>query len=241
MRLSSFLFVFAMAIVAHDSSQQLPTAEDVVAKMMERDDERQAAFHGYTATRRYVLENPRHHKRAEMIVRVTCLEDGLKQFETVSATGWGGARKHVFPRLLEGESEASRPGLRERSRITPENYSFEMAGTDNVNERRAYVLVITPKTQDKYLMQGRIWVDVADYAIVRIEGEPAKNQSFWIKSVHFVHTYEKSGSFWLPVSNRSVTDVRIFGVTEVRIEYIDYATNANMLSAFHESTPRSVP
>jgi hypothetical protein len=116
-----------------------------------------------------------------------------------------------------------------------------MAGTDNVNERPAYVLAITPKTQNKYLVQGRIWVDAADYAIVRIEGKPAKNPSFWIKSVHFVHTYRKSGSFWLPVSDRSVTDVRIFGATEVTIEYFDYSPNATTLSAFHESSARGLP
>jgi hypothetical protein len=241
MRLSSLFLIFAVAMAARDSSAQFPTANDVVTRMMERDNQRQSVFRGYTAARRYVLANPRHHKRAEMVVRMKCFDDASKQFETVSATGWGGARKHVFPRLLEGESEASRPDVRERSRITPENYSFVMAGTDNVNERPAYVLAITPKTQNKYLVQGRIWVDAADYAIVRIEGKPAKNPSFWIKSVHFVHTYRKSGSFWLPVSDRSVTDVRIFGATEVTIEYFDYSPNATTLSAFHESSARGLP
>jgi hypothetical protein len=28
---------------------------------------------------------------------------------------------------------------------------------------------------------------------VRIEGQPAKTPSFWIKGVHFVHTYAKQG------------------------------------------------
>ena len=87
--------------------------------MLARDNERQAILNGYTAARRYVLENQRYDKRGEMVVRMTCQEDGSKQFETVSATGWGGARKHVFPRLLEGETEVPRPGSRERSRIIP--------------------------------------------------------------------------------------------------------------------------
>jgi hypothetical protein len=176
-----------------------------------------------------------------MVVRMKCLDDGSKQFETVSTAGWGGARKHVFPRLLEGEREASRPEVRERSRITLGNYSFERVGTDYINRRPAYVLALTPKTQNKYLVQGRIWVDAADYAIVRIEGKPAKNPSLWIKNVHFIHTYQKSGSFWLPASDRSVTDVRIFGATEVTIEYFDYAPNMTTLSAYQESTQRSLP
>ena len=233
MILVSFL-LFSSIVMAADSSLRLTTGDEVIAKMMARDNERQAALHGYTASRRYVLENQRHHKRAEMLVRMTCLRDGSKQFETISETGWGGARKHVFPRLLEAETEASRPGLRERSRLIPENYVFEMVGTEYVDERPAYVIAIAPKTPNKSLMQARIWIDADEYAIVRIEGKPAKNPSFWTKSVHFVHRYQKRGSFWFPVSDRSVTDVRIFGSTEVTIEYFDYAPDTSALSASRE-------
>ena len=109
MRFSLFLLLFATAMAAQNSGQQLPSADEVVAKMIEHDNQRQAALHGYTAARRYVLENSRHHKRAEMLVTVKCLENGSKQFETVSAAGWGTARNHVFPKLLESESEASLP------------------------------------------------------------------------------------------------------------------------------------
>jgi hypothetical protein len=233
MTLGPFLLFSSIAIAA-DASLQLPTGDEVVAKMMVRDSERQATLYGYTASRRYILQNQRHHKRAEMLVRMTCLRDGSKQFETISETGWGSARKHVFPRLLEAETEASRPGLRERSRLIPENYAFEMVGTEYVDERPAYVIAIAPKTPNKYLMQARIWIDADEYAIVRIEGKPAKNPSFWTKSVHFVHKYEKRGSFWFPVSDRSLTDVRIFGSTEVTIEYFDYAPNTSALSASRE-------
>jgi hypothetical protein len=242
MRLSSCLLVFtAVVAAAQDSGQLLASATEVVANMVARDDQRQAALHSYTASRRYLLENTRHHKRAEMLVTVRCLDNGSKQFQTVSATGWSIARKHVFPGLLESESDASQPGLRERSRITPDNYSFALLGTDYINQRAAYVLAITPKTRNKYLVEGRIWVDADEYAIVRIEGKPAKNPSFWIKSVHFVHAYQKNGPFWLPVSDRSVSDARILGATELTIEYFDYAPNAATLSVFREVTPESLP
>ena len=241
MRFCSFLLISVMAMAAHASAEQLPSADEVVAKMIERDTQRHAALHGYTAVRRYVLENQRHHKRAEMVVRMKCVEDGSKEFETVSASGWSSAQNHVFPRLLEGEREASLPGSRERSQITPENYSFEMVGMDSVNNRSAYVIAINPKTENKYLVRGRIWVDRDDFAIVRIEGVPAKNPSFWIKSVHFVHSYQKSGAFWLPVSDRSVTDVRIFGITELTIDYLDYVANASMLSTSRGPGSSSLP
>jgi hypothetical protein len=229
-------------IAEGDSTAATPalrTADEVVASMTAHDRERQAALHGYTAVRRYVLENQSHHKRAEMLVRMTCLEDGSKQFEVVGANGWGGARRFVFPRLLEAETEASRPDLRERSRITPDNYTFQMAGMDYVRGRAAYVLTIEPKTENKYLARGRIWVDADEYAILRIEGKPAKNPSFWVKNVHFVHDYDKDGSYWFPASDRSVTDVRIFGATEMTIEYFDYTPNASSPTAHEDAALRN--
>jgi hypothetical protein len=203
------------------------TTDDVVAAMVSRDDERIAALHGYRAMRRYEIAHRSRHKRAEMLVRVTGHEDGSRTFETVSESGWGIVLKHVFPRLLEAEVESSRPDVRDRSRITPENYSFEMIGTEEIRDRPAYVMAVEPKTKNKFLMRGRIWVDAEDYAIVRIEGQPAKNPSFWTKSVHFTHEYRKIGVFWFPVRDVSVNDVRIVGTTEMRIEYFDYAVTEN--------------
>lgn len=202
----------------------MSSADQVVARMLAHDAERQRELHGYTAVRRYVLENSNHHKQAEMLVRITCGEDGSKQFEVLQESGWSGARKHVFPRLLEAEVEAARPEFRERSRITPENYSFEISGIEWLRGRPTYVIAIEPRTTNKYLTRGRIWVDADEYAILRVEGKPARNPSFWIKSVHFVHDYDKSGAFWFPVSDRSETDVRIFGMTEMTIRYFDYVT-----------------
>jgi outer membrane lipoprotein-sorting protein len=241
MLLKSFLFLSTLVLAASDVGAQQLSADEVIARMIEHDRDRQAGLDGYTARRRYILENERHHKHAEMLVRMKCLKDGSKEFDIVSTAGWGGARNHVFPKLLSAEVEASEPGSRERSRIIPENYSFEKAGTELVNGRPAYVILLSPKTQNKYLMKGQIWVDAEEYAIVRIEGQPAKNPSFWVRSVHFVHTYDKQGPFWLPRSNNSVTDVKIFGSTELKIDYFGYLPNAAATTALREPGQRSMP
>ena len=216
-----------------------PTAAEVVARMIAHETEQQAMLRGYTAIRRYVLENRKHHKRAEMRVRLTCRDDGSKHFEVVSMDGWNVARRFVFPRLLEAETEAARPGVRAQSLINTENYKFQMAGTDHLRGRPAYIIEIEPKISHEYLIRGRIWVDADEYAIVRIEGKPAKNPSFWIKSIHFVHDYDKNGPFWFSASDRSVTDVRFFGPSEMTIEYLDYVTNAASLSGLGQSANNS--
>jgi hypothetical protein len=217
-----------LPLLAQDSPNGVglnPTADEVVAEMLRHDAERRSALDGYTGARRYVLDNPKHHKHAEMVVSVTGRKDGSKQLEVVSFAGWGGARKFVFSRLLDAETEASRPGSADQARISPDNYSFRMLGREQVNGRPAYVLAVTPKTQSKLLIRGTIWVDAEDWAIVRVQGEPARSPSFWIRSVRIAHAYEKHGMFWLPASNTSVSDARIFGSTELRVDYFDYVVN----------------
>jgi len=100
-----------------------------------------------------------------------------------------------------------------------------MIGMETIRNRLAYVLAIEPKTQNKYLSRGKIWVDAEEFAIVRVEGQPAKSPSIWFKSVHFSHDYEKSGPFWFPAVDRSVTNVRMLGASEMTIECFDYRPN----------------
>jgi hypothetical protein len=61
--------------------------------------------------------------------------------------------------------------------------------------------------------------------VVRVEGEPVDTDSFWIKSTHMVQRYRKVGGFWLPGSNESDSEVRIFGRAHLSIENLDYNIN----------------
>lgn len=216
---SVFLPIFILA--AHNDAP-LPGADEIIGTMMQKDADRRAAFEGYSAVRTYFIENAEHGKRAEMTVRIVCRRDGTKNFEVLSESGWGGARKHVFPRLLEAEATASKPGNGEDSRIDAENYTFRMIGLEHISGRRAYAIEVIPKVPKKYLIRGTVWVDTEDFAILRMEGSPAKSPSFFIRSVRFTHTYQKNGSFWLPVSDVSVSNAKIFGPTELTIQYRDY-------------------
>jgi hypothetical protein len=220
--LIALLLLQPWSLFAADDSEKLPTAEEIVSRMAALDLQRQVSMEGYAGMRRYVLDNQNLHKRAEMLVQVQGDRDGTKHFEVVSEEGWKAAHKHVLRKMLESESETSRPEMRASTRLNLENYDFELIGTEMVADRPAYVLETHPKRKEKYLFQGRIWVDAEDYALVRAEGSPAKNPSFWTKSTHFVQIYQKNGSLWFPRSTQSVTEARIFGTTDVNIEYFDY-------------------
>jgi MucB/RseB N-terminal domain len=225
--LTALFLLRTSSVVAADDSGPLPTAEEIVTRMGSRDLQRQVSMEGYAGMRRYVLENQHLHKRAEMLVQVQGDRDGTKHFDVLSEEGWKAAHKHVLRKMLESESETSRPEMRARTKLIPDNYDFEVMGTELVADRPTFVLEIKPKRKDKYLFRGRIWVDSEDYALVRAEGNPAKNPSFWTKSTHFVQVYQRAAPFWFPLSTQSVTEVRFFGTTGVSIEYFDYAPKAS--------------
>jgi outer membrane lipoprotein-sorting protein len=219
----SSLTILLLTIASAQASDPLPSAQEVVAKMMQSDAQRQSELAGYTATRRYVGVNKK--RRAEMLVRVECASDGAKQFTILSEEGSGSIRKHVFQKLLREETEASRRGTRNSTRLTPDNYDFQIVGQETLETGPAYVFEVSPKTPNKYLIRGRIWVDANDYSIVRIEGKPARNPSFWVHSVHFIHTYQKVGDLWLASSTNTTSEVRIFGESELTIANSDYKLN----------------
>lgn len=223
---ASALFLLPAAAVSAAQDASPLTGEEVAERMVQRDAQRQTLTQGYEGMRRYVLENNGMQKRAEMLVRVTGDPDGTKHFEVVSEQGWKAAQKHVLHKMLESESETSSPDARAKTRLCPDNYVFLMVGRENLGDRASYAIDVKPKRRDKYLFTGRIWVDVEDYALVRADGNPAKNPSFWTKRVHFVHTYQKNGLFWFPLCTESITDARIFGRTDLTIEYFDYKPNA---------------
>jgi hypothetical protein len=221
--------VLVVAVAANvagaTGNEALPDGNAVAAKVAAQDTQRQALSAGYHGMRHYVLDNERMHKHAEIVVRVECGADGIKHFELVSQNGWKGAYKHVVSKMLASEAEASQSETKLKTRLGLDNYEFHMVRSALLDDRMAYVVDIIPRRNEERLIKGQAWIDAQDYAVVRIEGEPARTPSFWIRSVHFVHTYWKNGPNWFPASTESVTEVRIFGATTLTISYFDYTPN----------------
>jgi outer membrane lipoprotein-sorting protein len=206
------------------------TAE-VVSRMTRMDDARLQALREYSSTRRYTLENRRFGTKAELRVSMSYRQPGTKKFEVLSELGSAVIRKAVLQKLIRTEIEASEPALRAATRIGPENYTFTLAGREERDGRSCYILEVEPKSRTRYLFTGRIWVDAEDFAVTRIEGSPAVRPSIWVRKTAFVHTYRKVDGFWLPESNRSESDVRVYGPTVVTVEYGDYRVAAAPVGA----------
>ena len=139
----------------------------------------------------------------------------------------------MFKRLLASEEEAQNSDNQQQTALTPRNYLFELQGEEVTDQGRLYMLNVQPRTHNKFLYRGTIWVDSNDFAIVRIEAQPAENPSFWISQTRIEQRYAKFGSFWLPVRNQSTSKVRLGGTATLVIEYQDYQVSTEARNTTH--------
>jgi hypothetical protein len=212
----------ALVGAARSPEPPLPLSQ-VVDQLMTRNAARTYALERFRGRRHYTIDYtgfPKMH--SEMIVDVVYTAPATKDFTIVSQSGNGMLIKLVLKRLLDTEREALEEKNRARVVLDTNNYDFGMAGYHASPDGCSYVLTATPKAPNKFLFRGRIWVDENDFAVCKIEAEPAMNPSFWIKKTDIHHQYEKVGQFWLPKENRSVSDIRLDGTAILTIEYQNY-------------------
>ena len=213
-----------LAPFANGESKGL-SAGDIVAKMTEANRERADGLRGFQGTREYKIEyhGPLGDRSAGMIVNVTYKSPDDKEFTVVSHTGSKFLFDHVLKGLLSGEKEASTPQNQMKTALTAQNYDFSLVGTEHDSSAGdQYVLDVRPKTDYKYLYRGKIWVDAKDFAVTRIQAEPAKSPSFWVQRSDVNHVYEKVDGFWLPEQNRTESFIRFGGRALLSIDYHDY-------------------
>src|SRR5579864_5638163 len=206
----------------------LLSTEEIVTKMVERNLERAHALGAYQGTRVYHLEYRGFpgSRSAEMIVEMKYRSPGTKDFSVRSERGSKLIIDRIFKRMLQTEKEALSEENQSRVALNRDNYQFALAGVERMPTGLSYVLSVEPRTDDKLLYRGRIWVDSEDFAVVRIEATPAKNPSFWTKETRIEQVYGKVGNFWLPVFNRSSSEVRLGGHASFTIDYQDYQITA---------------
>jgi len=214
------------------------TSEQVVDKLVQRNLERAQTLAAYQGTRIYRLEYYGFpgSRSAEMTVAVRYRSPETKEFSIQSETGSRLIIERVFHKLLQSEKEALTGENQARVALNNDNYRFALTGYESMPTGPCYILSVEPFTKNKLLYRGRIWVDAEDFAVVRIEATPAKNPSFWTKETRIEQTYAKIGDFWLPISNRSSSAIRLGGHADFTIDYQGYQITA----AAHLHTPSNV-
>jgi hypothetical protein len=233
------LATFAAEAKAQASGEGLPNLEarveplrpgvtesQVLAELAAHNEERKAALHDYTVQRTYEVIDLKGKVHAEEIGRMEFFSPDKKSFTVISESGSGLVRHMALNPLINSEIEAAAGKQHHDSAISTDNYSLNLLGEQQLGPYRCFVAEAVPKRKDKYLFEGKVWIDVDDYSVVRIEGHPAKKLSFWINSADFVRQYQKIDGFWLPEKDQTLVQVRLYGKKILKIEHRNYVVNA---------------
>jgi hypothetical protein len=241
LRLTTTLVVaWASVSAASADSSPLPpsittaplSVNQVVANLVRKDEERTHALRHYAATRLYrlIYHGFPGDRDAEMTVEATYDSPSTKKFKIISQKGSKLIADRVFKRLLESEQEAAEPEMRARTLLNRDNYDIALVGYEHSDQSSQYVLAVYPKAKTKYVYRGKVWVDATDFAVTRIDAEPAQNPSFWTKKSEIHHEYMKVQGFWLPRHNESISYIRLGGRATLTIDYSNYQVNDSRAS-----------
>jgi hypothetical protein len=211
-----------MALAPAQSGDTAPTVETIVERMAQARADNRARFRPYVVTRDYALFGKERHKaKSEVTAAVTFVPPNSKEYNILKRSG-SGLGERLVRRMLDGETEIVKEyGSTD---FSLDNYGFRFVGEELVNGRRCHVIEITPRRKDKTLLRGTIWVDTHTYLLHRMEGEPAKSPSWWLRNARITFFYSDVEGMWLQTASEFTTHVRIFGQHTMTSRDVKYET-----------------
>jgi len=200
-------------------SAEHPDISTLVTRIVEAQLENRAKSKPYSVTREYkVFGTDADRPRTEVLAQVNFLPPNVKSYGIDQSTG--GMGEKVIRRILDHEVDAARdPKL---MMINDTNYDFAFAGAGAIGHVPCYKLEITPKHDRKELLNAVIWVDKDSYRILRIEGEPSKSPSFWVKDVHLVLQFAEVSGMWLQTTTEAMARMRFGGEYKIVSRDVNY-------------------
>ena len=202
------------------------TALQIFDELLAHNALRAATLESYTAFRTYQVVDLMGKVHAEEVGQMEYRAPDQKKFTITSEKGSVLVRRLALNVLIASEIETAAGKQHHDSAISPANYTLDLLGEQQVGPYHCFVVQAIPRRRNKYLFEGKMWIDSEDYAVVRIEGHPAKKLSFWIQRADFVRQYQKIDSFWLPQRDMTFVDVRLYGKKVLTIDHRDYTVNS---------------
>jgi hypothetical protein len=187
----------------------VPTVEVILARMAQARAENRTHLRPYSVTRNYKLFGKEQlTNKAEVIADITFVPPDVKHYAIRQASGMGLGEK-IVRQMLEHETSIVKDyGTTDLSLA---NYEFNFVREEALSCQRCYVLEMLPRRKDKILLRGQIWVDSTTYQLRRIEGEPGKAPSWWLRDSRIVLTYGDVSGMWLQTASESTANVRFVG------------------------------
>lgn len=220
---------------AQQSSPGVPDLVTLVQRISEAQVENHARIVPYTVTREYkVFGADTRRPRTQVVAKVNFLPPNLKTYDIDESTG--GMGEKVIRHILDHEVDAARDSR--TLAVNEQNYRFDYDGEETVASVPCYRLTIAPKHERKDLLNATIWVDKDSYRIVRMEGDPSKSPSFWVKDVHVVLNFGEVSGMWMQTEIQALAHLRFGGEYKIVSHDLDYDVARSVASNTHPLTLR---
>ncbi len=189
---------------------------DIVGHMLAYSQWQNGALREYQVHRRFYASNARFNKDSTLEVQTIFRWPYSLQSTVLTQDGSDFIREHVFDKIIEAESNML---TSDQADIIPKNYDFSFVGKEDCGGRPCWRLAIKPKRKDKFLIDGDIWIDSADYAITHVHGIPSKHVSVWISRVEIDRQLSRIEGVWLTNKIESSSSIHLVGDVLLEIEY----------------------
>lgn len=196
-----------------------PSSGDVLARVADSGARQRMAT--YSVVRQYRLRNFRFDKEATVTVQVSYRSDIGTKYTVLERSG-ATRLTEIIERLLDSESDTSRPSKLSQYELSPANYHASLRGTEMMAGRSCFIIDLVPKHKSKYLIRGTAWVDRNNFAVVRLEGATAASVSIWVGTPHILIEFGEINGIWLPIHTGAVSAGLFLGTSELEIRYTDY-------------------
>ena len=204
-----FLYLTGAAFTSAQTASTIPSIKAITAGMALARAENQARFRSYIVTRDYELFGKERAKtKSQVTADISFVPPATKKYTIQKSIG-ASFGEAIVRRMLVSEVEIAKDYT--STDFSPENYDFRFIIEESTGGKRRYVLELLPKRKDKNLLQGKIWVDAGTYLPQRIEGEPLKIPSWWLRRLHIELSYGEVGGMWLQTALEATAAVRILG------------------------------
>lgn len=197
------------------------SGEEILARLEQETTRRHMLLKEYSSSRQYTLQNQRFGKQAAASVVMNFKQPEGQRYTVVARSG-SDRLNGIIDRIIASEALASAPPQSVQHDITAANYRVRLDGIESAGGRRCYVLTLIPRTRQRYLIAGKVWVDAATYAVVRLEGQFAASISMLVGAPRISEEFIEVHGFWLPGHVRSVTSSLLLGPTELEIQFSNY-------------------
>jgi hypothetical protein len=164
------------------------------------------------------------HPAATMTVKTTYKKAEGKSYAILSQSGSELIMRFGLRPLLDNEKSINVPGNVEKSWFTSANYEMKLKPgvSQRIDGRDCIAIVMKPRRKAPNMIDGTLWVDPKDDAIVEIEGIASKSPSVFAGTTHMMRQYSNIDGYAMSKHARAESNSALFGRTVVMIDYSEY-------------------